>query len=75
MMGYADPKQVGSGLRQRLYSRAFIIGDVRKPEERFVYLVLDTQSGDTAIRYGILEGLKATSRSPVHTRILGLEPG
>ncbi|KAL2264828.1 hypothetical protein VTJ83DRAFT_7338 [Remersonia thermophila] len=58
LMGYADPKQVGTGLRQRLYSRAFIVGNVEKPEERFVYLVLDTQSGDTAIRYGILNGLK-----------------
>jgi neutral ceramidase len=57
MMGYADTKQVGSGLRQRLYSRAFIVGDVKHPEDRFVYLVLDTQSGDTAVRYGILEGL------------------
>jgi neutral ceramidase len=57
MMGYADMKQVGSGLRQRLYSRAFIIGDLKSPEDRFIYLVLDTQSGDTAIRYGILEGL------------------
>lgn len=57
LMGYADPKQVGSGLRQRLYSRAFIVGDVEKPEDRFVYLVLDTQSGDTAVRYGILQGL------------------
>lgn len=56
-MGYADTKQLGSGLRQRLYSRAFIIGDVESPEDRFVYLVLDTQSGDTAIRYGILEGV------------------
>ena len=58
-MGYADPKQVGSGLRQRLYSRAFIIGDIHKREDRFVYLVLDTQSGDTAVRDGILQGLRA----------------
>jgi neutral ceramidase len=58
MMGYADPKQVGTGLRQRLYSRAFIIGDMKKPEDRIVYLVLDTQSGDTAVRYGILDELK-----------------
>ncbi|KUJ15691.1 neutral/alkaline nonlysosomal ceramidase-like protein [Mollisia scopiformis] len=58
MMGYADTKQLGSGLRQRLYSRAFIVGDVKRPEDRFVYLVLDTQSGDTAVRYGILNGLK-----------------
>jgi neutral ceramidase len=57
MMGYADTKQLGSGLRQRLYSRAFIIGDIDNPAERFIYIVLDTQSGDTAIRYGILEGL------------------
>ncbi|EAQ92451.1 hypothetical protein CHGG_00686 [Chaetomium globosum CBS 148.51] len=59
LMGYADPKQVGTGLRQRLYSRAFIVGSVDKPDERFVYLVLDTQSGDTAVRYGIINGLKA----------------
>jgi neutral ceramidase len=58
LMGYADPKQVGTGLRQRLYSRAFITGDIDKPKNRFIYLVLDTQSGDTAIRYGILDGLK-----------------
>ena len=56
-MGYADPDQLGTGLRQRLYSRAFIIGDVNNPDDRFVYLVLDIQSGDTAVRYGVLEGL------------------
>ena len=56
-MGYADTEQVGSGLRQRLYSRAFIIADHDDPTERFVYIVLDTQSGDTAVRYGVLEGL------------------
>lgn len=58
-MGYADPKQVGSGLRQRLYSRAFIVGDVDRLEDRFIYLVLDVQSGDTAVRDGILQGLRA----------------
>ncbi|KAI0206871.1 Neutral/alkaline nonlysosomal ceramidase [Astrocystis sublimbata] len=58
LMGYADPNQVGSGLRQRLYSRAFIVGDPSRPADRFVYLVLDTQSGDTAVRYGILSGLR-----------------
>ena len=57
LMGYADPEQIGSGVRQRLYSRAFIVGDVENPENRFAYLVLDTQSGDTAIRYGILQAL------------------
>ncbi|RYO85280.1 hypothetical protein DL766_009023 [Monosporascus sp. MC13-8B] len=57
-MGYADPNQIGTGLRQRLYSRAFIVADPVNPSDRFVYLVLDTQSGDTAVRYGILSGLE-----------------
>ncbi|KAI0010360.1 neutral ceramidase [Xylariaceae sp. FL0662B] len=57
--GYADLSQTGTGLRQRIYSRAFIVGDVDNPADRFVYLVLDTQSGDTAVRFGILEGLAA----------------
>lgn len=59
MMGYADPNQLGTGVRQRLYSRAFIVGDTKNEHDRFVYLVLDTQSGDTAVRNGILEGLAA----------------
>lgn len=58
MMGYADPKQLGTGLRQRLYSRAFLVANIENPDERFVYLVLDTQSGDTAVRYGIIDALK-----------------
>ncbi|KAI1434779.1 Neutral/alkaline nonlysosomal ceramidase [Xylaria sp. CBS 124048] len=57
--GYADISQVGTGLRQRIFSRAFIIGDVANPKDRFVYLVLDTSTGDTALRYGILEGIAA----------------
>ncbi|KKY22602.1 putative neutral ceramidase [Phaeomoniella chlamydospora] len=57
LMGYADTSQTGTGLRQRLYARAFIIGDPEVDTDRIVYLVLDTQSGDTAIRNGILEGL------------------
>ncbi|KAF4595605.1 neutral ceramidase precursor [Ophiocordyceps camponoti-floridani] len=56
--GYANLDQVGTGLRQRLYSRAFIIGkNDTKSRDRFVYVVLDTQSGDTAIRNGVLERL------------------
>ncbi|KAF2969551.1 hypothetical protein GQX73_g3972 [Xylaria multiplex] len=58
LMGYADPNQIGTGLRQRLYSRAFIVADPSNPSDRFIYLVLDTQSGDTAVRYGILSGLR-----------------
>lgn len=57
-MGYADPDQLGSGVRQRLYTRAFIVGHPKKPEDRIVYLVQDIQSGDTAVRDGIIEGVK-----------------
>jgi neutral ceramidase len=57
LMGYADPKQLGTGVRQRLYTRAFIIASPETLEDRIVYLVLDTQSGDTAVRYGVLQGL------------------
>ncbi|KXJ96737.1 Neutral/alkaline nonlysosomal ceramidase [Microdochium bolleyi] len=57
--GYADLAQKGTGLRQRIHSRAFVVGDVTKPKDRFVYLLLDIAFGDTAIRRGILEGLAA----------------
>ncbi|KAH7317703.1 neutral/alkaline nonlysosomal ceramidase-like protein [Rhexocercosporidium sp. MPI-PUGE-AT-0058] len=57
-MGYAVLSQVGTGLRQRIYSRAYIIGNVNNPSDRFVYLVLDIANGDTAIRYGVINGLK-----------------
>ncbi|KAI1609348.1 N-acylsphingosine amidohydrolase [Exophiala viscosa] len=58
LMGYADTDQSGSGLRQRLYTRAFVVGSLQRTASRIVYLVLDTQSGDTAVRHGILEELK-----------------
>ncbi|KAL9109696.1 MAG: hypothetical protein Q9227_005734 [Pyrenula ochraceoflavens] len=57
--GYADTSQIGTGLRQRIYTRAFIVANPDTPSDRFVYLVLDAQSGDTAVRNGIIEGLAA----------------
>jgi neutral ceramidase len=51
--------QIGTGLRQRVYSRAFIIGDPNNDSDRIVYLVVDSAMGDTAVRNGILEGLAA----------------
>ena len=56
--GYANLSQIGSGVRQRVFARAFIIGDPQNENDRFVYLVLDAQSGDTAVRHGILQGLQ-----------------
>lgn len=57
--GYASIDQLGTGVRQRIYSRAFIIADPNKPESTFIYLVLDTLAGDTAVRHGVLQGLAA----------------
>ncbi|CUS15350.1 unnamed protein product [Tuber aestivum] len=59
MMGYASLDQKGTGLRQRLFSRAFIVGDINQPNNNFVYVIADLQSGDTAIRNGVLEKLRA----------------
>ncbi|CAG8134671.1 unnamed protein product [Penicillium olsonii] len=57
--GYASLNQRGTGLKQRLYSRAFIFADANDPNETFVYLVLDILAGDTAVRHGVLQGLAA----------------
>ena len=58
-MGYANISQNGSGLRQRIYSRAFIVANPNKAEDCWVYIVLDAHSGDTAVRNGTLAGLAA----------------
>ncbi|KAM5453502.1 putative ceramidase [Microsporum audouinii] len=58
-MGFADSEQKGTGLRQRLYSRTFIIENPSKPEDTFAYIVTDLAAGDTAVRDGVLKGLAA----------------
>ncbi|KAF3405321.1 Neutral ceramidase [Talaromyces pinophilus] len=55
--GYANLSQIGTGLRQRIYSKAFIIADPDDTNNTFIYLVLDAQSGDTAVRHGVIQGL------------------
>ncbi|KAJ5083663.1 hypothetical protein N7456_013090 [Penicillium angulare] len=61
--GYASLNQLGTGLRQRIYSRAFIFADPNNPDDTFVYLVLDTLAGDTAVRHGVLQGLAALGKN------------
>ncbi|KAF8532960.1 Neutral/alkaline nonlysosomal ceramidase [Trichophaea hybrida] len=58
-MGYANPDQKGTGLRQRIYSRAFIVGNTDTIENRWVYVIADLSCGDTAIRNGVLEHLES----------------
>ncbi|KAL4946863.1 hypothetical protein BDV06DRAFT_1389 [Aspergillus oleicola] len=55
--GYADLDQIGTGLRQRIYSRAFIVANPNNLEETWIYIVLDTLTGDTGVRHGVLQGL------------------
>ncbi|KAL2866750.1 neutral/alkaline ceramidase [Aspergillus lucknowensis] len=55
--GYADLDQVGTGLRQRIYSRAFIVANPNNIEETWIYIILDTLTGDTGVRHSVLQGL------------------
>lgn len=50
-------EQKGTGLKQRLYSRVFIMGSTANADDRLVYVILDTGMGDTAVRRGIIEAL------------------
>jgi neutral ceramidase len=59
LAGYASSSQYGTGLRQRIFARAFIVGSTENDADRFIYLNIDTACGDTAIRNGILSGLEA----------------
>lgn len=52
-------EQKGTGLKQRLYSRVFIMGSTKNADDRVVYVILDTGMGDTAVRRGIIEALAA----------------
>ncbi|KAK1141248.1 hypothetical protein N8T08_009287 [Aspergillus melleus] len=55
--GYASLDQIGAGLQQRIFSRAFIFANPDKAEDTFIYLIIDSLTGDTGIRHGVLEGL------------------
>lgn len=60
-MGYAASEQKGTGLRQRIYSRAFIVASPSNPtsaEGRILYIIIDQQGGDTAVRQRVLEKLE-----------------
>ncbi|KAJ5359706.1 neutral/alkaline nonlysosomal ceramidase [Penicillium cataractarum] len=56
--GYGQLNQTGTGLRQRIYARSFVFADPANATNSFIYVVLDAQSGDTAVRHGILQGLQ-----------------
>ncbi|KAJ5677643.1 uncharacterized protein N7477_003276 [Penicillium maclennaniae] len=64
--GYASLDQLGTGLRQRLYARSFIFANPSKPDDTFIYVVLDTLAGDTAVRHGVLQELSALGGEYAH---------
>ncbi|ELU36769.1 ceramidase [Rhizoctonia solani AG-1 IA] len=59
MMGYADLSQTDTGLHMRQFSRAFIVATpgTNSAKDRILFINSDLQSGDTAIRRGILDQL------------------
>ncbi|KDN36224.1 hypothetical protein RSAG8_10987, partial [Rhizoctonia solani AG-8 WAC10335] len=59
MMGYADLSQTDTGLHMRQFSRAFIVATpgTNSAKDRILFINSDLQSGDTAIRRGILAEL------------------
>ncbi|KAH7334765.1 Neutral/alkaline nonlysosomal ceramidase [Rhizoctonia solani] len=60
MMGYAALSQTDTGLHMRQFSRAYIIATpgTNTAKDRILFVNSDLQSGDTAIRRGVLERLE-----------------
>ncbi|QRW12870.1 hypothetical protein RhiLY_11869 [Ceratobasidium sp. AG-Ba] len=60
MMGYAALAQTDTGLHMRQFSRAYIIATpgTNTAKDRILFVNSDLQSGDTAVRKGILERLQ-----------------
>ena len=48
-MGYANPSQVTGGIHIRQFSRAYIIADVNKPEDRVVFVSIDAGMQDQLV--------------------------
>ncbi|CEL52647.1 hypothetical protein RSOLAG1IB_05852 [Rhizoctonia solani AG-1 IB] len=60
MMGYAALSQTDTGLHMRQFSRAYIIATpgTNTAKDRILFVNSDLQSGDTAVRRGVLERLE-----------------
>ncbi|QRV98314.1 hypothetical protein RhiJN_26333 [Ceratobasidium sp. AG-Ba] len=60
MMGYAALAQTDTGLHMRQFSRAYIIATpgTNTAKDRILFVNSDLQSGDTAVRKGILDRLQ-----------------
>lgn len=59
MMGYASLSQTDTGLHMRQRSRAFIVADASKPQNRIVFINADIAMGDTGVRRSIVNQLSS----------------
>ncbi|KAL0955527.1 hypothetical protein HGRIS_001765 [Hohenbuehelia grisea] len=59
MMGYASLAQTDTGLHMRQRSRAFIVADASKPQNRVVFINADIAMGDTGVRRSIVSQLSS----------------
>lgn len=66
-MGYAVPQQRGHGLLQRMRSRAFIIGDFNKRENRVVYVSVDNAMGFQIVKIEVVDRLNKTFGPNLYT--------
>ena len=77
LWGFGRPDQIGEGLHIRLFSRAFVIGELNDPAQRLVFASVDLGSIDHHVvlavveilhaRYGNLYGLHNVIISATHT--------
>ncbi|CAO3612620.1 unnamed protein product [Cunninghamella blakesleeana] len=58
LFGYADFNQIGQGVLQRVYARAYIIVDEEDNDKRVVYVNLDTQSSSDIVKDLVVNKLK-----------------
>jgi neutral ceramidase len=65
-MGYANIGQKGTGLRQRIYSRAFIVHDTTN-DKRVVHVTTDTAMMSQFVRQRILKSLAAKFGPKLYT--------
>ena len=66
-MGYAEWSQVGQGLLQRIYARAFIIQDDESTQKRVVFVNTDTQSMGDIVKKRVVQQLQAMYGPTLYT--------
>ena len=66
-MGYAVPSQRGTGIHIRLRSRAFVIADAEKSDNRVVFVSVDGGMGSDLVNMRVIEKLKQKYGNALYT--------